>query len=42
MADIEGALKGVKVTNPLSKVGDYWLEPCEYNIQVIVEPPCKW
>ena len=41
MADIEGALKGVK-TNPLSEVGDYWQEPCKYNIQVIVEPPCKW
>jgi len=42
MADIERALKGVKLTDPLSDIGECWQEPPpKYNIHVIVKPQCK-
>ena len=42
MADIERALKGVKLTNPLYDIGECWQEPPpKHNIHVIVKPSCK-
>jgi 2-methylcitrate dehydratase PrpD len=40
-ADIEGVLKGVKLTDPTYEVGEHWREPPKFHIHVIVEPPCK-
>lgn len=42
MADIERALKGVKLTDPLCDIGECWQEPPpKHNIHVIVKPQCK-